>query len=161
MKARNWIRPSRLATEHIGFEELSVELTGEQPGLTLQCSLRISARSGHAKSFMAADISDSTGTVIMQALPHAAPFIPGAPGSYDLVLEISLPPLIPGAYWLSFWLGPHNTETYDFVQKAVSFEVVENPTPGRMFPHTADHGYIVPKSRCKVIRATHIAECCA
>jgi hypothetical protein len=31
--------------------------------------------------------------------------------------------------------------------QCVTFEVNHSPTPGRSFPHTTDHGYVVPVSR--------------
>jgi hypothetical protein len=33
------------------------------------------------------------------------------------------------------------------VTEVVAFEIVDTPTPGRTFPHTKDHGFIVPASR--------------
>lgn len=155
MKSADWARPSNPKEDKFRFETLAVEIIGAQPSLKLHCSVRVGGQTSSAKAFLAVDIADSLGTVIMQAVPQPSAFIPAAPGSYDLSLEITLPPLVPNTYWLSFWLGPHNTETYDYVANALSFEVVHSPTPERTFPHTADHGYIVPQSRCTLVEAGH------
>jgi ABC-type polysaccharide/polyol phosphate transport system ATPase subunit len=154
----HWVRSAHAAKDIVGFEELSVVLRGEQPALTLECSATIMSRSLCKKSLIAVDISDSMGTTIMQALPHASAFISAAPGIYELLLNIFLPPLVPGTYWMSFWLGPHNTVTYDFVQNAISFEVMDNPTVGRTFPHSIDHGHIVPTSSCTVVKTRQLVE---
>jgi hypothetical protein len=83
----------------------------------------------------------------MQAIPSATPFIEGRPGCTDLSFEIDLPPLIPGVYHLDLWIGHHYSNTCDFIENALSFEINESPTPGRGYPHTLDHGSIVPNSR--------------
>jgi lipopolysaccharide transport system ATP-binding protein len=62
-------------------------------------------------------------------------------------VAIELPALIPGTYYASIWVGPHNTESLDFVRGAISFDVTASPMPGRTFPHSVDHGYVVPASR--------------
>ncbi len=94
----------------------------------------------------------------MQAIPHDWPFVPNMPGLYEYRIEISLPPLIPGIYSLSFWIGPHYTQTYDLVQNALAFEVFESPTGGRTFPHSPHHGHIVPPSRCELMETQRVLE---
>ena len=63
-------------------------------------------------------------------------------------ISVELPPLIPGHYPLTLWTGPHFTETYDFVERALGFEIETSPTKNRTFTHAPDHGYIVPESTC-------------
>ena len=137
----------------MGFEELSVTLVGEQPSLKLLCSIRTRAFGPGAPSLLTVDITDAFGTAIMQADPSSTPFVPGAPGDYEFSMEIFLPALIPGTYWLSFWIGPNNTETYDFISNGLAFEVNTSPIPGRTFPHTVDHGYVVAQSKCILVKA--------
>lgn len=81
---------------------------------------------------------------MMQALPSLSPILSCEPGLRQIEVTIELPPLIPGHYQVTAWVGPHNTSTYDLIRSALSFEVVTSPTPGRSFPHTRDHGHIVP-----------------
>ena len=64
-----------------------------------------------------------------------------------LSIAVELPPLVPGQYAVSVWLGSHMNETLDEVKEAVEFQITESPTPGRVFPHTRDHGFAVPFSR--------------
>ena len=99
---------------------------------------------------IAVDVADQNACTIMQALPNIEPFIGGSAGKYNLDIAVDLPPLVPGFYSLDFWIGPHNTETADFVRQAIRFEIIGSPTNGRTFPHSPDHGSIVPISRANV-----------
>jgi len=74
-------------------------------------------------------------------------FVQPREGRQSFTVLVDLPPLIPGEYWVSPWVGSHNTETLDMIHQCAAFEVSRSPTPGRSFPHTIDHGYIVPSSR--------------
>ena len=149
----HWMRPKTLISSGSRFEKIAASLTGDQPSLTLTCGAQIRVPSDCSGSFLAIDITDAFGTSIMQAIPLTAPYVPGTPGRYDFRVEIMLPPLIPGTYWITMWVGPHYWETYDLIEKAVSFEVLCSPTPARTQPHTVDHGYIVPPSRVTRIDA--------
>jgi lipopolysaccharide transport system ATP-binding protein len=156
--AMHWSRPLTMPIKGAGFQEVSVSVQGEQPSLVLCCSCRVRVNDTACRTFLAVDISNSLGAGIMQALPDVLPFIPDAAGDYDLYIEITLPPLIPGLYCVSFWLGPHNTITYDFIESVVAFEVVSTPTAGRVFPHSVELGYIVPQSKCTLVHSTTAAE---
>jgi lipopolysaccharide transport system ATP-binding protein len=151
-----WTRSSDRDTRGVAFEELSVTVVGEQPSLKLICSIRTRTVRPRAPSLLTVDITDAFGTSIMQADPTSMPFVPGEPGDYEFSMEISLPALIPGTYWLSYWIGPNNMETYDFVPNALAFEVNTSPIPGRTFPHKADHGYVVAQSKCVLVKAERI-----
>jgi len=61
--------------------------------------------------------------------------------------SITLPPLIPGHYDVTMWVGSHYTEMLDVAAQCASFDILHSPTHGRTFPHTADHGFVVPPSR--------------
>jgi lipopolysaccharide transport system ATP-binding protein len=84
---------------------------------------------------------------IMQALPETKPFISSDPGAYQVLLEIDLPPLVPGVYAVDLWVGSHYTSTQDVVKNALAFEIVQNPSDMRIFPHSPDHGFVVPVCR--------------
>ena len=139
-----WLRPDSLALPEIGFEKISISVVGVQPRLKLVCEINMRCRTPAAPSFIAVDIRDQTFSVIMQALPNPRPFVHGQYGIISIDLEITLPPLIPGVYTTDFWIGHHYTETIDYIPYALSFRVLESPTVGRAFPHTIDHGSIVP-----------------
>jgi lipopolysaccharide transport system ATP-binding protein len=142
-----WRRTDTQKLSKIGFEKVSVSLIGRQPSLKLHCKIRLRCCEATTPTFVAVDIRDQLLAVIMQALPRAAPFISGAPGTHDLEIEISLPPLIPGTYYLDFWIGYHYSRAADYILNAASFEVTQSPTAERTFPHATDHGSIVPFSR--------------
>jgi lipopolysaccharide transport system ATP-binding protein len=95
---------------------------------------------------IAFDIMDSFGVTVMQSLPSVEPFITPEQSRNTFVFEIELPPLVPGEYRVSAWIGPHNLETFDIVNDGIAFEIQDSPSPGRTFPHTPDHGFIVPKT---------------
>jgi len=42
--------------------------------------------------------------------------------------------LVPAFYTLDFWIGSHNTETYDWIRQAVTVEIADSPNPQRSFP---------------------------
>ena len=143
-----WARCSDFEIKNIGITHLSASLRGQQPSLSLLCHINIHCTTTCADSFVAIDISDPLLSPIMQAIPDTKPFIHGVPGRHVVQIDISLPPLIPGVYSVDFWLGPHFSETFEYIKHAATFEVVQSPTVGRAFPHSPDHGSIVPTSRC-------------
>ena len=145
----SWQRKNSNNKSLFKFEEIDISLVGNQPFLKLFCDIKILCEQISKKSFIAVDICDSNFSAIMQALPQADPFIEGNPGLHEIQLEISLPPLITGRYGVNFWIGSHYSQTLDCVLQALSFEVTESPTSNRSFPHSFDHGYIVPFCRFK------------
>jgi lipopolysaccharide transport system ATP-binding protein len=130
----------------LAITNVEATLQGRQPRLALALNIGMKSVAAHKPAFVAVDILDVLGVPIMQALPQLEGFISHERTTHALTLTIELPPLIPGLYYASIWVGPHNTETLDFVRGAVSFEVTDSPTPGRTFPHSADHGQVVPPS---------------
>ncbi|MCX6890280.1 MAG: polysaccharide ABC transporter ATP-binding protein [Verrucomicrobia bacterium] len=150
---RSWHRPSSLPRPSMAFETIAATLRGHQPQLVLQCDVWLESSGQSQPAFISVDICDQFQTPIMQALPTCNPFIPGQRGKCRIDFEVDLPPLIPGHYTLDFWVGSHFTSTTDYVKQVAAFEVVDSPAPGRSFPHTRDHGFLVPPSRCKLMPA--------
>ena len=151
-KISEWRRAEPLNPTSLGFESISLNLTGQQPAMRLKLECDFHRQEGHRPAIIAFDITDSLGAPIMQALPSLDPFISPENSHQRFNFEIELPPLVPGQYWLSAWVGPHNSETFDFVKEGVAFEVHESPTPGRTVPHTPDHGFMVPNSTFEIQR---------
>jgi len=143
-----WIRPQDSTSSGIYFQKISISICGRQPKLVLTADIIIRSESDLPPVFISVDICDQFVTPIMQALPTPSPFISGESGERRISMEIELPPLTPGRYSADFWIGPHFTILSDYVKSAVSFEIVESPSEGRSFPHSPDHGSIVPVSRC-------------
>jgi lipopolysaccharide transport system ATP-binding protein len=135
------LKPLKLIRAGIGslnFSEYSYELR-------LDFTFRHNAL--HKDAFLAIDVQDSFGVGLMQAIPTLEKFLIFKPGGEtDIKVRVALPPLIPGDYYISVWTGSHNSETLDFEDKILRFEVQKSPTPGRIIPHTIDHGHIVPYS---------------
>lgn len=140
-----WHDPSPKKKPH--FTNISLAVEGKQPMLELLVNISCKKGDSNFKAcFLAVDVKNSSGIVIMQAIPQYSPFIYFEEDELDFTIKINLPGLIPGIYHASFWLGPHNNETYDFIEDAASFEVIDSPTKNRTFVHTLDHGSIVPQS---------------
>jgi lipopolysaccharide transport system ATP-binding protein len=146
----SWRRPEGREKKQIYFASIDTHLEGSQPNLILICNVVIISEISGRPVFISVDIADRTGGSIMQAEPRCEPFIGGTPGSFEVELRIELPPLVPGAYSLHFWIGPHNTELSDWVSRAATIEIIENPNRERTFPYSIEHGSIIPVSKASV-----------
>jgi lipopolysaccharide transport system ATP-binding protein len=146
----SWTRSAKAGGKAVRFETIEVCVDGAQPRIQLRCSISIAVEPGGKPVFLAVDILGQNSAPLMQALPRCEPFIGATAGLHAIELTIDLPPLIPGIYALGFWIGSHFTETADHIGSAVAFEIVESPDPRRTFPHTAEHGYVVPSSSAHV-----------
>lgn len=127
---------------------ISCRLIGNQPTHILELEVLLESVKEHKPAFIAVDILDCSGGTIMQAIPPLRELIVWQRKSHNLKISMQLPPLIPGVYLASVWVGSHNSETLDWVKEAVSFEVTESPVPNRTFPYTRNHGFMVPISSC-------------
>src|SRR5262249_16647785 len=92
--AGRWARQDGHSDSNLYFEEIIVQLDGEQPALQLHIDVRIAGKAQFKPAFVAADVHDATGVTILQAIPTVKPFI-HVP-SLDSRITIELPPLIPG-----------------------------------------------------------------
>lgn len=139
----------RSAWKSISGEDIirgvKIALEGKQPHLLLKVQITISVPSGKRPAFIALDIKNSFGVTIMQAIPNYEPFI-NTQEDVQISVKIELSGLIPDIYSVSVWVGPHNNETYDFKEDIVMFQITDNPSSVRTFPHSLDHGNIVPNS---------------
>ncbi len=145
---QEWQRPAEPPSDaQLIFRSMRVSLLGDQPHYKLRIAVELESLRPHAPAVICLDILDAASVAIMQAFPSLEPTISYDVFPRELEVTIELPPLIPGNYQITAWVGPHNTSTYDIVHSALSFEILTSPTAGRSFPHTRDHGYIVPHSR--------------
>ena len=146
-RASKWSRDLKGNEGPVLFTKIEAVMSGKQPDIRLNLYVEIESVKKHKPAFIAADIIDATGFTLMQALPTIAGFITDGKKSHYLKLEINLPPLVPGDYFVTLWMGPHNLYTFDTVIEAVRFEIDETPTAGRTFPHSPECGAIVPNSK--------------
>jgi len=147
-----WVRPPGRPESLVFFDRINARLSGKQPHLQLNLEARILCEGKGPDFYVAADISGSLGTTLLQAFPEPEPFIRCIEGEYILNLGIDLPPLVPGRYVAHLWLGSHHTQTLDWVKDAVEIVIKESPTAGRAYAHSPLHGFIAPVSRCQVTR---------
>jgi lipopolysaccharide transport system ATP-binding protein len=143
----SWERPADRPDVALTIDSLALELHGTQPNLELEMQITLVSRAHHKPALIAVDIRSLDGTPVMQALPEIEPFITANSAEHVLRLSIQLPGLIPGQYTTSVWVGSHNEAMLDTAEDVAMFEVHDSPTPGRTYPHTPGHGFIVPASR--------------
>jgi lipopolysaccharide transport system ATP-binding protein len=141
-----WISKTSHSDKKLRFSKIDLTFLDDQPRHILKLSIELVSEKPHVDSFFAFDFRNSFGVTFMQAIPIIKPFIKDSNQTHNYLVAIELPPLIPDKYYVSAWVGAHNLDTLDFVSDAVSFDVVRSPTPGRIFPHTYDHGMLVPVS---------------
>lgn len=136
-----------IGKETVYFKEIRAEVVGEQPSLKLHLSCQLVSASQHPEVFLAFEVSNSMGITILQTIPVANPFLGYDAATREIKVEIELPALIPDQYRISAWMGPHNMETLCWEKEVLGFEVTGSPTPGRSFPHSHQHGFLVADSR--------------
>ena len=154
MEASNSVWEQKLGAKNdspASFQRACLTIAGTQPNLILHLKCQINSAQKHRPAFLAVDIMDASGQGIMQAIPTLEGFVGSEPLTRHYEITIDLPPLVPGHYSVSLWMGPHNSETYDHILNAIGFEILESPTPGRSFPHTRNHGCIVPHSKVHLL----------
>lgn len=144
IKHKKYTNANQTSTPH--FEEIEIKIFGEQPNLMLQVNFSTNGDPSYNPGFFALDIKNSIGNPILQAIPTLSNFIKfnGKVQSYKIQIELN--GLIPDNYYCSAWMGPHNTETYEFLEDIISFEITNSPTLGRTYPHDAGNGQIVAPS---------------
>ncbi|HET6253721.1 MAG TPA: ABC transporter ATP-binding protein [Puia sp.] len=144
-RSNEWIADKAATLPQIRYAWL--DLAEEQPNLTLKIKVKIGSASNNSPAFIAFDIKNGFGTTIMQAIPSITPFLECNGNEKEYEFQVDLVGLIPDSYYVSIWIGPHNSETYDWQKDILSFEVQQSPTAGRTFPHHYDNGFIVPNSK--------------
>ena len=149
--SNSWSNPKEYS--HPYFRKISTSLDGRQPLLQLKIVFSIYTPSlEFLPAFVAFNIVNSRGTTVMQAIPVVTPFIKFDHHEQEFEAIIELVGLVPDQYNVSAWIGSHNLDTYNFEREIVGFEVLDSPTKGRTFPHTSEHGSIVPNSYINSIK---------
>jgi lipopolysaccharide transport system ATP-binding protein len=141
-----WTRPSSAMDTPLAITRIDSRVAGIQPHLRLELDILLESRGSHKPALVTVDVLDAAGVALMQALPRTEGFVPDASDAHRIRVAVELPPLIPGHYFVTVWVGTHHVDVLDVVERAVHFEVHESPTAGRSYPHSADHGHIVPPS---------------
>ena len=151
-QAGEWRRPETQQANgaRLVFQTLRCEVTGDQPSLTLSIEGEMRSVTPHAPAFLAFDVLDSYSVPLLQSLPEPEPFIACSDHPICFEASIELPPLVPGTYRVSAWVGTHYAHTLDMVDSALAFTIFSSPTPGRTYPHQHDHGAIVPRSSVRL-----------
>ena len=148
--ASSWTRPND-SGDALVMTRIDSRVSGHQPRLMLELDVTVESRAPHKPAMVAVDVLDAAGVALMQALPSVEGFVLCASSAQRVRIAIDLPPMIPGQYFATVWLGAHFSETLDVAERAIRFEVHDTPTTGRSHHHSPDHGAIVPLStaRCE------------
>jgi len=148
-----WQRLPQEKNPPVYFQSVEATVSGKQPRMTLTLRVELRCESSSCpKAFVSVDLCDVLGVAICQAIPVGSPFMEFREGCYNALIEIDLPPLIPGRYTADLWIGSHYYETIDSVKNTVAITIDESPVPDRTYPHSKDHGSLVPASRCELTR---------
>lgn len=131
----------------VDIEQVVIELQGTQPNLKLKVEVGLCSKQFHKNLFIAFDVHSDSDEIIFQSIPQEEPFIAFKEFIQNFNFEIDLPPLIPGRYFLSVWIGTHYSQTLDWKLNVVSFEVNHPPTFGRVHPYSRDKGFFISKSK--------------
>lgn len=147
-KQLNRWHQSKTDMSHAHFQEIKIEMKGSQPDLKLQVDFSIRGITNMKTSFVAFNVSNQMGQMIGQSIPNTTPFIDGnSSAKKSYTCEIELKGFVPDEYFLSAWIGPHYSDTYDWQKEILSFSIVESPQENRLYPHARECGAIVPSSR--------------
>ena len=131
---------------YIFFQSIQIKLEGQQPHLKLKVKFKLKANEKTQDSFVSFSILNKMGQVLGQAIPNLQPFIKSDELQKEYLCTIDLNGVIPDEYFLTAWIGPALSGTFDWQQEVVSFHIIESPQPDRIYPHSRINGMIIPSS---------------
>lgn len=141
-----WKRSEESKSDTLVITQITIDLSGSQPNLKLEMKIELQSLNPHKSAHLIIDILDSSGTAIMQAIPTIENYLHFKDKKHSVKIIVQLPPLVPDDYLISVWVGSHNSETIEWIRESNMFNISDSPVLGRSFPHTKDHGYMVPVS---------------
>jgi lipopolysaccharide transport system ATP-binding protein len=151
-----WERPADRKPAPIFFQEIAARCPPDRDFRELQIEVTLDSDGDFRPAFLAVDVLDSSKSAIMQAIPRTDGFVAPKSGPQRYKLTVQLPALIPGTYYISLWAGPAYTVTYDLIEEAAAFTISKSPIEGRSFPHSRNHGFLVPASE---VTSSRDADC--
>lgn len=152
LNSLQWKLNKRNTLQSLEIIFAQVELCGFQPHLSLKVSVSLASNFDHMDAFLAFNISSNEGSPLMQSIPIQNGFISHNKKKHFIVTLIELPPIIPGKYNLSVWVGSHFLETYDSKKEILSFTILESPNINRTFPYSVNNGFIAPISKINLYK---------
>lgn len=144
--SHKWIKEKRDFNKQLEVVCAEIKIKGKQPSLKLHINIGLMSNIGHGKAFIAFDLQTEENEPIFQAIPSEKPFIAYSEKSQIIQSIINLPPLVPGRYVLSIWIGSNYTEQFDMAREVISFEIEDSPMLNRIYPHSKKNGFLVPHS---------------
>lgn len=143
----NWELDKFNQEKEVQFVKAKASVRGNQPNLCLYLELETQSFISHPTCFFAINLSSLDGTHIFQSIPQEEPFINFSKDLLRFKVSTDLPPLNPGDYNLSIWIGPHYTHTIDYQIDILRITISESPISGRVYPFSKNNGFISPISK--------------
>lgn len=143
----NWELANINREKEVQFVKANASVSGNQPNLLLKMDLEILSLHPHSPCFLAVNFTSIDGVQIFQSIPQEQPFIEYSTNLLSLSVIVDLPPLNPGEYNLSIWLGTHYTKTIDYQTDILRVSISESPILGRVYPFSKNSGFISPTSK--------------
>ena len=141
----SWVSHDNI--KEVSIKSAKVKITGSQPNLKANIKVKVESKICMLQSFIAFNILNGSGQMIGQSIPELEPFIQISNSSKEFNFIISIDGFVPDSYFISIWIGPHFSHTYDWKQEILQFQVIDSPQNSRTFPHSKEHGAIVPNSK--------------
>lgn len=129
----------------------ALNLKKKQPNLSIYVTIKLVSKIKMKPSFFAININDELGKCIAQSIPNFGEQIELDQEEKEFEIEVILHDFVPAHYSVSLWIGPHFSETYDWNENIMNFEITQSPQTGRTFPHVREHGFIAPIGHLKAL----------
>jgi len=152
---KSWKRSSGFESD-IYIDSISVEISGEQPCLTLAIESEIVVRNGYPnRGFLAFYVGGNDSSPIMEAIPGYT-FLDFAASNRVIKAKaiIEINNMLPGLYNLGVWLGVGHSIQFDWLRDVVQFEILNSPVIDRTAPFPKHAGYFAAKSNVLSIEMT-------
>lgn len=147
----SWQCPGRPKSP-LGLTAVDVRLHGSQPDLELDIVAQLKSSDSHLPATVHLGLAHyENGKVYQFAhVPFEDHLVESRNGSHAVKFHMTLPPLIPGTYFVNLWVGRDRVdwEQYDVLNDTLGFTVTESPS-GSLRKHHASNGLMVPQTRFK------------
>jgi len=124
---------------------VALKVTGKQPNLKLPIEISIKSINPFKPCSIAFDVADENEVPIFQTIIEEE--LCYKYGDQVITVTINLPPLIPGRYLISAWIGSHNIETHEWLKNILLFEIEESPMKNRVIPYSKNNGFMFITSK--------------
>ncbi|HEY4001554.1 MAG TPA: ABC transporter ATP-binding protein, partial [Candidatus Xenobia bacterium] len=129
----------------LGFAGGRTRVLGQQPDLELEVTLDLVSSGPHPRAVVHLGLATPHGPQFAH-MPLQEACIDPRHAFHQVTIRVKLPPLIPGPYMVNLWVGAEGTG-FDQGQGELGFLIEASPMPGRIEPHAAERGLLVPQTQ--------------